>query len=270
MNKYIVLILLIINISCKKINYFPDKFVEIESPKVLAHRGGRTSTLRENHIESIKAAMKTSEGIEVDVQISKDETIWLSHEVDIKSCGQNFKCFPETRDADIRSIKLCNGQDISYTELEDVYKFLSDSFPKAYIAIDLKGWVPCSVNSVDIEGMMRREALIIMRLAEKYGMLKNTLFETETSSVLTYILSVNPKTPVFQTSYGDFERAMLLCLNYGYTGISYKTNVGESLDKEKMDMLHRKGLKLIAWNLLDKKEVEPLKSFGVDYIQLDL
>jgi glycerophosphoryl diester phosphodiesterase len=118
--------------------------------------------------------------------------------------------------------------------------------------------------------MMRREAQVIVELAVKYGLEKKTLIETETSSVLIYVRSLNKDIGIYQTAYGDFERGMLICLNYGFTGISYKTNLGEELDKEKMDMLHRKGLKLIAWNLKSQAEVPGLIDIGVDYIQVDL
>lgn len=256
--------------GCKKINYFPDQETDMESPVLLAHRGGKNATYRENTLEGIKAALRHMGGVEVDVQVSKDETVWLSHSADVVGCQQSFKCFPESRDADLKTITTCNGEDISYTELEDVYQFMHDSFPKAYISIDLKGWFPCSGNSADIEGMMRREAKVITEMAVKYGLEKNTLIETETSSVLLYVKSLNTNVGLYQTSYGEFERGMLLCLNYGMTGISYKMHIGEDIDKEKMDMLHRKGLKLMAWNLSSKEEAPSLVNIGVDYIQVDL
>jgi glycerophosphoryl diester phosphodiesterase len=268
---YIFIFLAVIAVTgCKKINYFPDKPIDAEAPKLIAHRGGRNAIFRENTLEGIKAALRHKDGIEVDVQISKDEHIWLSHSAEVTGCATNFKCFAECRDVDIKAITTCNGSDISYSQLEDVYSFIHDSFPKAYICIDLKAWSPCSGNSAGIEGMMKREAEVIVKLAEKYGLEHNTLVETETSSVLLHVRAINPRVGVYQTAFGDFEKGMLLCLNYGFDGLSYPTHWGETLDKEKMDMLHRKGLKLMAWNLHDGSDVPWLVGIGVDYVQMDL
>lgn len=266
----IVLLVLIAEFSCKKIVYFPDKSIVIEETKLIAHRGGRSAVFRENTLEGIKAALRQTDGIEVDVQISKSENIWLSHSEDLMGCNKKLGCFPESTDSEIKAITTCNGIDISYTDLESVFSFIKDSFPKAVICIDLKAWNPCSGNSLDIEGVMRREALIIVKLSEKYSLIENTFIETETSSVLLFINEINPTVKMYLTVFGDFERGMLLCLNYGFDGMSFKTNVGEAIDKEKMDLLHRKGLRLIAWNLRNQSEAIALKSYGVDFVQIDL
>lgn len=267
---YMALLLLSGNAACRKIVYFPDNAIEGANGKRIAHRGGRNAQFRENTLAGIKAALRYNDGIEVDVQISKSESIWLSHSADLMGCDKKLGCFPESTDSEIRTIITCNGKDISYTNLEDVYAFIADSFPNAFICIDLKGWIPCSGNSLDIEGMMRKEAELIVRMAEKYKLSDNTLIETETSSVLLYVKQLKTTVKLYQNVYGDFERGMLLCLNNGFNGLSYKTNIGDVLDRDKMDLLHRKGLRLIAWNLTNQSEYEHLKNIGVDYIQIDL
>ena len=263
-------IILLVFCTCKKINYFPDHPIYDKTGLLLAHRGGRNAVYRENSLEGIKAALKHKDGIEVDVQISKSEGIWLSHSADVQDCFGSIGCFPETKDDRIKAITTCNGVDFSYTMLEDVFQFIHDSFPSAWVAIDLKGWVPCSGNSLDIEGMMRREAEIILDMAKKYQLFDQVLVETETSSVLLYLQKKYSGVHLYQNVYGDFERGMLICLNYGFAGLSYKMNVGDEIDKEKMDMLHRKGLKLMAWNLHDISDAKRLQEIGVDYIQVDL
>lgn len=258
---------LLIN-SCKKINYFPDNEVLTDSTRVVAHRGGRTATVRENTLNGIRAALKYCDGVEVDVQISKNETIWLSHSEQVSGCNQSYKCFAETTDQDIEKIDSCNGQDIAYTKLEDVFSLMSDSFPEAFICIDLKGWIPCSANSLDIDGMMRRECEIIIDLAKKYNLLEKCLIETEGTTALIYAKKYEPKCKAYHVSHGEFERTMLLCLNYGFDGISYKLNVGENLDLDKINMLHRKGLRIIAWNQKED-QLNFLKSIKTDFIQKD-
>lgn len=272
MNKVSLFIVLFLSFfSCKKIYYYPDKIIDVEAPKLIAHRGGRTPLIRENTLIGIKSALRSYDGVEVDVQISKDESIWLSHNVEVLYCQSKSTCFPETRDQEIRNISTCNGIDISYTQLDSVFKFISDSFPNKPICIDLKGWNPCSINSVDIEGMMRREGEKILELGQKYKIDKNLLIETEATSVLDYLKSKKTKAKMYLVSYGDFERAMLICLQQSYAGISFKYKFKEDLTKEKMDLLHKKGLKLIAWNVNDNQnDIPELVSMGVDFIQMDI
>lgn len=269
--KQILFIIFCLLMGCKKIHYYPDKNIEIKPTQLIAHRGGRTLTIRENTLIGIKAALYYKDGIEVDVMISKSENIWLSHSEIVKGCNKTLKCFAETKDEDIKAITTCNGQDISYTQLEDVFKFMHDSFPAKLICIDLKGWVPCSGNSIDIEGMMRREGEIIIQMAQKYGLASNLMFEIEATSVLDYLKSKQSGAKTYLVAYGDFERAMLISLKQNYTGISYKTNFKEELTKEKIDLIHKKGLRMLIWNLIDNAtEIPYYTNMGVDFIQMDL
>src|SRR5687767_4514190 len=91
---HILFLFVILTSACRKINYFPDREINIEAPKLVAHRGGRNADFRENTMTGIKAALRHMDGIEVDVQISKDESIWLSHNVDVIDCSQSLSCFP--------------------------------------------------------------------------------------------------------------------------------------------------------------------------------
>jgi glycerophosphoryl diester phosphodiesterase len=117
---------------------------------------------------------------------------------------------------------------------------------------------------------MNREAEIIIGMARSYNLTDNIRIETETTSVLNFIKSISPQTEVYLTAFGDFERALFICMKEKYSGISYKNNDGEVLTKEKIDLLHRKGLKIMVWNLQSENETDELTAIGVDCIQKDL
>jgi glycerophosphoryl diester phosphodiesterase len=251
--------------------YYPDYQFTTTPTLILAHRGGGGNALyRENSFEAIKAALRTTDGIETDVQISKNETIWLSHSSDVLSCSQSYGCFSQTLDADIQAIDSCNGTYMGYTRLREVLEFVRDSFPDKIISIDLKPWPPCSAGGLNIAGCMNREAEIIIGMARSYNLTDNIRIETETTSVLNFIKSISPQTAVYLTAFGDFERALFICMKEKYSGISYKNNDGEVLTKEKIDLLHRKGLKIMVWNLQSENETDELTAIGVDCIQKDL
>lgn len=266
----LIIAFVILSLGCKKVYYYPDKTIEILPTKLLAHRGGANLIYRDNTLDGIKAALKVKDGIEVDIQFSKDETIWLSHSNVVEACNKTFNCFVETRDKDIMGITTCNGKDISYTQLESVFKYMKDSFPDKYISLDLKDWTPCSLNSLDVEGLMRYEGEIAIKLAERYGIAKNVKIESESTSVLDYIKSDASLVETYIVAFGDLERGMLIALKQGYSGISFKNNFREVLTKEKIDLLHKKGLKIMVWNLNSNDEIANLTEMGVDYIQMDL
>lgn len=165
--KHFVIILIITDFlcSCEKVKYYPYDPVIYEKTIVLAHRVGRNDTLRENVLESCVFALSQVDGIEVDVQISKDYSIWLSHSPIVEGCNQSLTCFLDTYDKDIENISTCNGKDISYTKLEQVFQYMSQNHIAKPIAIDLKGWAPCSVGNANIEGDMRFEVEKVIELA---------------------------------------------------------------------------------------------------------
>ena len=266
---YMAFVLLAIS-SCGKINYYDRDPVEYTGTEIIAHRGGSNDTIRDNTYEGCVYALQVTDGIEVDVQMSKDRTIWLSHSARAEGCNERLRCFAEMRDSDIEAITTCNGNDISYTKLEEVLAYMSSNNIKKTICIDLKGWAPCSGNSTDIEGMMRAEAEEVIKLAEKYGLAECILIETNVASVLKWAKRKNKKIGAYITSYGDFEKGMLLALKHDLDGISFKSNFIDEVTINEMNLLHKKGLKMIAWAIPDSAAALQLIDAQVDHIQVDL
>ncbi|MCY7408793.1 MAG: glycerophosphodiester phosphodiesterase [Chitinophagales bacterium] len=270
MKSSLLIILLITGNSCTKIHYFPDKHIVIDSPRIIAHRGGRTETLPENSLEGCISVLPLMDGIEVDVQISNDKTIWLSHSPIVEDCGHSLNCFAATCDYEIEKISSCIDTGNAYGKLEDVLKYMNDNDIRKYICIDLKAWEPCNINSLNIPHLMNLEADKIIELGEKYQLSPYLLFESETSSVLKHVNEKNVEASTYLISYGDYDTDMAKALEHNFDGISFKTNFKDELDADKMNLLHQKGLRLLAWNVPDSSYLEYLKSIEVDFIMWDL
>ncbi len=270
--KKIILLIIIINLcyTCEKVKYYPDDPVVYEKTIILAHRGGRNDTLRDNSYESCVFALSQVDGVEVDVQISKDYSIWLSHSAIVEDCNQTLTCFLDTYDKDIENISICNGNDISYTKLEKVFQYMYQNNISKPICIDLKGWAPCSIGNANIEGDMRFEVEKIIELSEKYDMASNLIIETNMPTVLKWAKNKNKSVSVYLVSYGDFEKGMLLALKHNMDGISYKANFDIELDEDKIYLLHKKGLKVMVWNIPDSSFAAHLVSIKADILQIDL
>ncbi len=256
--------------SCEKITYYEDKPSPFSSTESIAHRGGGCDTTRDNDYESCINALVKTDGIEVDIQLSKNRTVWLSHSSIVEECNGALKCFVETYDTEIENITTCNGKKINYTKLEDVMKYMDQNNIRKYISIDQKGWKPCGGGSIDIEGTMRAEIEEVIKLGDRYNLTSYLLIETDVVSVLDWAKAKSSSVKTYYTSFGDFEKGMLVALKHKFNGISYKSHFGDELDANKMYLLHKKGLRLMAWNIPDNVYANFLKSVNVDILQIDL
>lgn len=262
--------LLVCFFSCEKVTYYPDNQITYSPTINIAHRGGRTDSTRENTIESVINALPYVGGIEVDVQLSKSRTVWLSHDFKVDDCNGPQFCFSQTYDSQIEAITTCNGKDISYTKFEEVLQYMAQNNIKKYISIDLKGWIPCDGEAMDIAAIMKVEAEEIIRLGKKYNLSPFLLFESQNISVLYWIRAKDKNVQTYYTSYGDFEKGLLEALDNKFSGISYKAFFQENLDIDKIKLLHKKGLRLNAWNIPDSAHANFLREINADFIQIDL
>jgi hypothetical protein len=163
----ILVIILVISNSCKKIKYYPDKDYQEVVTMILAHRagGGEHSDYEENSLEAAKYGLSIVDGLEVDIQISKDRTIWLAHSADLPDCGGiMYDCFSEATDNQIVALDSCNGDSHSFTRLEDIFSLMASTHPGAFISLDVKYWSPCAVTSSDVLGVMNVIGDEIIRL----------------------------------------------------------------------------------------------------------
>lgn len=269
MKKILIPFILLLFFSCEKVTYYPDNPIIFDHSVILSHHG-LSDLYGENTYEGCIAALPLTDGIEVDVQISKDRTIWLSHSSAVVYCGEEGRCFAETTDEEIESIDSCNGADISYTKLEEVLKYMDDNDIRKNVSIDIKGWEPCSGNSINVEAIMRLEVEQVISLGDKYQLTPYLLFECNLGSVLNYAKKINSSVGTYIYSYGDFEKGMLVALDNGFSGISYKANFGDSLDIDKTNLLHKKGLRLLTWNIPDSTYAKYLISINTDILEVDL
>lgn len=90
------------------------------------------------------------------------------------------------------------------------------------------------------------------------------------STVLNWAKSRNSNVSVYLTSLGDFEKGMLLALKHNMDGISYKSNYEVELDADKISLLHKKGIKVMVWNVPDSAYLQHLISIKADIVQFDL
>lgn len=262
--------LLIFSTSCEKIKYYPDKgFTEVKTV-FLTHRGGGFSVFPENSLPACEYGFSMLGGIEVDLQISKDRTIWLSHNAELADCGGVTPgCFPEAYDYEILKLDSCYGDSVNFAKLEEIFQLMAGTYTDKYISLDVKAWTPCKISSSDVTGIMNVIADEIIRLTGKYSLQSRVMVESETATFLNRVKKYGNGIGFYLTSFGDIERAMQLCLESGFTGISYKYKSGEEINRDNIGLLRRSGLKIQLWTVNDTNDLKEAYSLNPDFIQTD-
>jgi glycerophosphoryl diester phosphodiesterase len=270
-NIFIQVLIITILSGCEKIYYYPDRPLGIVTTKFLAHRGSGNPERQQNNLEAAKYGLKRADGIEVDIQISKDRTIWLSHDVKLPECGGiKLPCFPEVRDNEIIELDSCLGISLTYTRLNEIFQFMRDSFPQSYISLDVKAWNPCKFTSLEITGILNAIADQIAAASNFYQLNENVMVESEVASFLNYLKrKSNNRIKCYLTTLGDFERGMLLALKAGYEGITFKYNFDEKITVDHISLLHKKGIKIQLWTLNDEEIIDEALLLCPDFIITD-
>ena len=163
----------------------------------------------------------------------------------------------------------CNGNTVNYYRLEDIFSLMASKYPDKYISLDVKAWEPCDVSSVYIPGVMNVIADEIIRLTHEYNLYNHVMVESETATFLNYVKRNSTGIGCYLTSLGDFERAMQLSLESGYTGISFKYKFKEELTPDHIQMIRRKGLKIQLWTVNTTEDIVEALSINPDFIQTD-
>lgn len=268
----VIFFFLIISFSCNKIHYYPEKEYKKVQTKFIAHRagGGMYSRFQENSIEGAEYGLSVLDGVEVDIQISKDGTIWLSHDVNLPNCGgYEYSCFPNHTDAEILQLDSCLGSQKSFTKLEEVFSLLSSSYSNKYISIDVKTWYGCAPSDVGLFGEMTRTADEIIRLTQKYNRQNKVMVECETATFLNYIKENSNNIETYLATFGDFDRGVLIALDFDFTGISFKYKFKDEISSQHIHLLRKKGLKIQIWTVNNENDLLEAISLNPDFIQTD-
>jgi len=270
MSKLIIIILLSLTfIHCERVKYFPDNPIQFKGTKFLGHRGGGYYD-DGNTLAACKHGLNLMNGIECDIQKSKDNTLWLNHSGIIMNCDTSFSsCFASVSDTKIREINKCFNEELAYAQLDSVFYYMQKHHPEKYISLDIKAWEPCELARSNLIDEMNQLAQTIIDLTKAYNLEHKVMVESETGDFLYYIKSNCNFIETYLTTLGDFELGSSRALHAGFSGLSFKYNYLEKITKEHVDLMHKKGLKLQLWTLNDTVEIRKAFNLDPDFIQTD-
>lgn len=145
--------------SCNKQESYPDV-------QIFGHAGMGMdiglSVYHDNSIESIALALSlpTIDGVEVDVRMSSDGTLWLYHENLLEAHTNGSGCIFETTDVALEKLHYKSLHNEKLARLDQVWPLLG----QRKIILDLKHWNACTEGYVD----MARFKEALYEIPEKY------------------------------------------------------------------------------------------------------
>jgi len=261
-----ILFFLLTQLSCDKIIYNPDNpFSGLSKTIVLMHRGsGNNPDYKENTLQAAEYGLSVLDGIELDIQMSADGTLWLDHDNKVFDCnGNEVGCFQKLHDDEIVAAAECEGE-LRYHTLESVFQLMALDYPDSYISLDVKTQY-CEIFSIPSE--MRQMAGSIMELVGKYNMHHKVLVE---SSSLAFLKELDDQKSIGQCviSFGDVDKGLADARITKARGISLKYGE-EEINHEVVDLVHRKGYALILWTINEPEDISIAWTSAPDFIQTD-
>ncbi len=242
--------------SCKKLESFPDSPINYtDSTKIIMHRGGGQSGAGRNTLDGAIYGMSVSDGIELDIQVSKDNTPWVEHNSRISECNKKpKKCFINLKDSEIEERINCG--DFYTVKLESVFEEASKNYPDAIIVLDCKAWAPCGISELNPIHSMKKMGDEIIKLAKEYNLEDNIIID---SNVKPFLKEIKKKSEIkiYYRSFSSLDKAVRNAFDVNANGLSLDQN-RFNLSIEDIQLLNQKGLKVQLWTIDNKDELKEI------------
>lgn len=253
---YIYFVIALLLFSCQKEDLAGNH------TKVIGHGGmGITHDYPLNSFEGIALALnKGAEGVEIDVQMTKDSVLIAYHhevlEDEMKTSGSvHNKNWSDIRNEEYTELLYA---EYGLVSLNDLFRNLQQFGSKTFF-FDMKTFSPDT--SAQYRNLLVRRLLSIIDHYE----LTNTVVEVKSGELAQTIKALKPEQRVF--AYTDFERAMELCIRYELDGITMDI---DQWNKHKVEVAHINGLKTASLNTHSKSRNDLALELGIDYNQTDM
>jgi len=245
----------------------------------LGHKGAGSNNYNdinlENSIPSLKEALDELDGVEIDIEMSLDGTIYLYHNVDYndKACFPTNapRYIPKMRDKDIEATLLCHSDKkdriYKFSEVIDLWNERSRNF---YITIDVKASFGSGFFN-DIGGKdlyFERLAAEFARILDDPSHTDKIFMEFDSSTFLKELNKHEATKPVicYYTGDNDVDDHLKQALKYDYDGISINYT---KVTKESVEITKDSGMLIQIWTPYNKSELTQAFSMNPDFIQTD-
>lgn len=270
-SNYTLFLLLIIAVSlsgCRKI--IPEADTDI---LFLGHKGAGSNNFNninmENTLNAVKEGFANLDGVEIDLQMSKDGTIWLNHNFNANdfNCNTNLpeEYIPILTDAEIERISVCHRtkRDRLYrlSEIIDYWNTMPTGF---FISLEVKIFYDPIFNQIGgVDAYLTRMAQSMVATLANANHTNNLLIEVNSKSFID-IIKANDKTKNIKCLLirsGTLERRIQIAMQDGYDGLSLNYE-DEELTKETVRAAKNLGLFINLYTPYYKSEI--VKAFALE------
>ena len=279
---YVSIIFLMCTFCTKK--YTPEPTNQQPEPistdiLFIGHKGGGSNNFNpqfvENTLPSVIDGLKTLDGVEVDLQMSLDGTIWLMHNMDLNYIVCNdtsyHHCIVLMHDSVISKWKICNDtvQDRIYklSELIDYWNASTNGF---YISLHVKTDFPA-----DTFNLIGSKDAYLQKMADNLG---NILSIIKHPNHLFLEINYKPfcdrlKNKVSDIKFcylseGDFRQRIDSAITKNYNGISNSYS-STSVTVDAVQKAKDKGLFVQLWTPYYLDELKAAFTLHPNTIQTD-
>lgn len=232
--------------------------IEKKATRIVAHRGLSGLETENTNAAFVAAGNRSYYGIETDIHRTADGRFVVNHDNDLKRvAGENIP---------VEEVSLSVLQNVVLVD-KDGTKGRTDLRPctlENYISICKKYEKHCLLELKS--NFTEEETAKFIDIIKSYDYLVNTTFISFNYRNLVRVRSILPRQSV-QFLFSEFNEEIIdrLIADGIDADVHYK-----ALNKEIIDNLHSKGLKVNCWTVDNKETAEKLSELGVDYITTNI
>lgn len=224
--------------------------------QVWAHRGASYSTPENTLIAFQKAIEMGADGIELDVQMTKDKELVVIHDETINRTSNGIGYVEDYTLKQLKTYDFCNGH-IAYTgakipTLEEVYKLIKPTSLR--INVELKNGI------IRYEGMEEQ----VLDLGKRMGLEDRIIYSSFNHESMQLIKKIDP----FAITGILYADGWINIVDYAeMLGVDALHPAGYLLKKEEVvKEAHAKHLLIHTWTIDRGKDMKKLIALGVDAI----
>ncbi len=258
-------------------NWQKQHLLDVDKMYVLGHRcsgaGLVYDSLIENTIPSLKYALSVYDGVEIDIQMSKNGTLWMYHDgiIDQYHSNSNKICIPNLKDSELEKVKFYIGdKESKLYKLKEAFEILSlKENRNKIISLDVKGYFPskCFKNNNADKEYLEKLSLAIVDLSDKYSISNQLIVETDYKICLDVIKRNSSGIRTHFLAHNNFLKATEIVENKGYDGVSINLNI-DKLSKYSIQNVKNKGIDVQLWTIYNSKDFNKALNFNPSTIQV--
>jgi glycerophosphoryl diester phosphodiesterase len=242
-------------------------------PKIIGHRAygvkGFNDTIMDNTLDAIKKALPIVDGIEVDIQMSLDGTIWLYHDQYFITPDSSFTSIVQMNDKDVVKHLYFLHPDVQFNTLTEVLEYFKDNKINKPISLDIKNIFNKKIYEKGYASRDYMNKLIdrIIYLAKKNNV-DDLIFVETNSSYFLNTIKEKSKIKTFYLGFTEFQKNIDYAIENNYSGISQNYN-DPGVNYENIQYAKKHKLIIQLWTPNTEQDLKKVFLLNPDYIQTD-